>query len=122
MQGRTRLANRIYSPYQVLQAVWIISIPNAHLVFLRIQILFAAGANGSIFVEFKRWTVNPVARTKSCGQNKPGHKRRAAALLEIFVQNVRRVRPYVGSKHLSTARLSQLRGGLGQVRGRVLPL
>src|SRR5260370_2604727 len=122
MQGRIRLANRFYSPYQVLQDVWIISIANAHLVFLRIQMLFAAGANGSIFVEFKRWTVNPVARTKSCGQNKPGHKRRAAALLEIFVQNVRRVRPYVGAEELANGRLGQLREVLGQVLARVLPL
>ena len=66
--------------------------------------------------ELEGRAVDAVARAERRRQHQPVHERWAAAVLEVFVEDVRRVRPQVGTEVLLHLR----RGELGEVLGQLV--
>ena len=68
--------------------------PLLHLVLLGVEVLLAARPHRHVLAGLVA-RVDPVARRERRGEHEPGLERGPAALLEVLVQDVRRVRPHV---------------------------
>src|ERR1700739_824310 len=108
LKRRVGVANLIDSRDQWTKAVGTIEIPMPDLVFLGIEIFFAAVTDGAIFQQLKGWPIDAVVRAQRCCQNQANCKCGRAAHLQELSQNVGRVRPLVWAKELAHWSLSQL--------------
>src|ERR1700735_3008428 len=114
-------ANLIYAADQRRQAVGALDVPHANLILFRIQVFLAARPQRLILAELESRAVDSVIRTKCRRQNQPGHERRPAAMLEVVVENVGRIRPQIGTKKFIYASLRQFGEILGELKLCILP-
>ena len=90
------------------------------LVLLGVQVLLGALAERDV-LDVLEARVDPVARAERRGEHEPRLERRAAAVLEVGVQDVGRVGEEVGAEVLLLAGVGELGDVLGQLPARVLP-
>src|SRR5579875_1700655 len=89
LQSSVVLADSIDLRDQSFQAVGTLDVPDAYLVLLRVEILLASGMQRAILKQFERGSVNSIVRPKRRREHEAHNERRAAAVLQIFGENVR---------------------------------
>src|SRR5215469_46696 len=100
LQRPVLFANAVQPGNDILEAVRRIQVAVLQFKFFGVQVLFLSRRQWGVLAQLKGGTVNPIARAKCCGQNKPDHERRAAADLKELRENIWSVRPKIGSKVL----------------------
>src|SRR5262245_9269483 len=117
---RVFAADAVQQRDQRLEAPGGVQVPMANLVLLRVPVILRARERVAD-AELEGRTVDPVAAHQRGGEDQPDLERRAAARLEVLVQDVGRVREEVRSHVLADRGLRELGEVLGQLRLRVAP-
>src|SRR5258708_28870688 len=93
---------------QLAQAVRVVAIPGANLVFLRVEILLRPGFLRAAFAELEGGAVDAVVGAQRSGQEEPRGERGASTRLQVLREDVRGVGPQVGPEVLADRWLGQL--------------
>src|SRR5690606_32713685 len=95
LKRRVVAPNPVDARDQVREASWIPTMPAAHLILFRIEVLLAAGLARAVLEQLERGPIDAEARGERWGEHEPAHEGRAPAVLQVLVQDSRRVRPEV---------------------------
>ena len=98
-----------------------LEVPLSDLVLLRLEILLGAGPDRFVLLQFERGTVDPVARAEGRSEDEPSHERGLSTVLQILVEDVRRVGPQVRTEEVPDRRLRELAEVLGELMFGVAP-
>src|SRR2546421_1044163 len=74
LQGGVLAADAVDPGDQVAQAVRLLQVPGADLVFLGVQVLLTPGLERPALAELEGRTVDAVAGPQGCGQHQTGHE------------------------------------------------
>src|SRR5690606_39891403 len=96
-QAPARLQRRILAPNTIDardeagKAMRSVEIPPAELILLRVEVLLTARLSRPVLDELECRPVDAVARRERRGEHEPAHEGRTPAVLEVLVDNFRRV-------------------------------
>ena len=108
LQGRVFPPDPVHPGDQIFEGSGLFEVPMTDFVFFRVQVFLGTELPGLGLPQFKDRTVNPVTGAQGGGQDQTDDKGRPASELEIFRQDVRRIRPEVGSEKLPELGLGEL--------------
>ena len=120
LQGRELTPDLVDAPDQFLYVPRRVPVADPDLVFLRIEILLGAWAHREVLAELVS-AVDPVAGGKRRRQDQANFERRTPAMLQVFVQDVRRVREEVRPHVFADLGPGELREVIAQFQGAVPP-
>src|ERR1043165_9235012 len=120
LQGRILAADAVHERDHLRQVV-VRAPPVLDLVFLGIEVLLAPRLARGVDEALEGRAVNAVIRAERRGEHEADSGRRAAAVLQIFGEDVGRVRPGIGTEKVAHRRLSNFVEILGQFEFRIAP-
>ena len=87
-----RAPDRVHAADERREAARVVEVPVAQLVLLRVEVLLAAGLARRALEQLERRPVDAVGRAERRRQHEARLERRPAAVLEVGVEDVGRVR------------------------------
>src|SRR6266851_261837 len=108
LEGWILVPDPIHPRHKLLQAMTLLQVPVAALVFFRIEIFLTAFGARARLAEFEGWTIDAIGGTERGGQHQAYEKGRSATVLQILREYIRGVRPQVRAEILTDVRLGQL--------------
>src|SRR6185503_3826400 len=101
LQRRMVAADAVQARDEVLEARRLVPIPRAHLVFLRVQVLFRAALARAIVHELERRSIDAIARSERRREDEPCDEGGPAAELQILGEDVRGIGPEARAEELT---------------------
>src|SRR5215510_6321027 len=101
-------SDAIHPRNQLLQALTLLQVPIAYLVFFRIEIFLTAFEARTMLAEFEGRTIDAIGGAERGGQHQAYEKGRSATVLQILRENVGGVGPQVWAEILTDIGLCQL--------------
>src|SRR3954471_1870396 len=101
LQSRIVMPDLVHRGEERPQAIGLIKIPMANLVFLRVEILLASRPHWTALEQLECRAIDAVVRAQRGRQQVTDHKSRAAPRLQKCGENIGRVRPLAGAKELT---------------------
>src|SRR5919197_118833 len=126
-QAPVALQRRVLAPHLIQpcderpQALGPLTVPALDLVLLGVEVLLTAWLARRILHQLERGPIHAVVRRERRGEHQPRDERRSPAVLQILVQDVRRIRPDVRPEIFARGMLRQLGEILRELPARVAP-
>ena len=114
-------SDAIHECNKLAQAGRVVAVPMANLILLGVVVLLFTRCNRPAVHELEGRPIDAVARAEGGRQHQADHESRAAAVLQVFGQDVRGVGPEVGAEEITDRRLTQLGEILDQLVFGVAP-
>src|SRR5712691_2716083 len=108
LEGWILMPDPIHPRHKLLQAMTLLQVPIAELVFFRIEIFLTAFGARALLAEFEGWAIDAIGGTERGSEHQAYEKGRSATVLQILRENVRRVRPQVWAEILTDVSVGQL--------------
>ncbi len=108
LQRKIFAANLVYQRDQLLETVRPVKVPQANLIFFGFEIFLAARHPRPVLQQLEGRSIDSVICAQGRGQDQACDKRRAAAGLQICVQDIRSVGPEIHAEKFPHRRLRKL--------------
>ena len=120
LQRRMLMPDLVHPADQFGQTVTAIEIARFDLILLRVEILFAPWFDRHVLGELES-AVDAVARAERGGQNQTHLKRWTTTVLQVLMQDIRRIREQIGAEVFANVRLGELLEVFGDLLFRIPP-
>src|SRR5215472_13487413 len=113
--------NRIHPRDEVPKGIGTVEVAVANFVLLGVEVLLAARLARHVLAQLVGRAIDAVVSAQRRGEHEPDLESGPAASLQVFVENVRRIRPGVGTEVLPPLGSAKLGEVFGELVFRVAP-